>query len=227
MHRTALVAGATGLVGDLLLRRLVLHPDYGAARALCRRQPDDDPRVEWVPTDFTNLDELGDRLAVDDVYCCLGTTRQKAGGLAAFEAVDYGMVVDLARATRKAGANRFIVISALGASRFSPFFYLRVKARMEHEVSRLGFDAVHILRPSLLKGFRPEFRFWEDFWLNTVMPWASELMLGPLEPLQPIDGDVVARSMIELAIRGRSGVHVHHLPLKKSAFEEPEEEVAA
>jgi uncharacterized protein YbjT (DUF2867 family) len=223
MHRTALVAGATGLVGDLLLRRLVLHPEYGAARALCRRQPDDDPRIEWVPTDFSNLDELGDRLAVDDVYCCLGTTREKAGGLGAFQAVDYGMVVDLARATRKAGANRFIVISALGASRFSPFFYPRVKAHMERDVSRLGFDAVHILRPSLLKGLRPEFRFWEDFLTNTIAPWASELMIGPLEVLKPIDGDSVAKAMIDLAVHGKSGVHVHHLPLKKSAFEELEE----
>ncbi len=214
MHRTALLAGSTGLVGQLLIRRLIIHPAYGAARALDRRQPDDDPRVEWVRSDFTNLDELGEQLQVDDVYCCLGTTVQKAGSLGGYEAVDHGLVLDLARATRKAGANRFIMLSPLLATPWSPFFHHRVKARAMRDVAKLGFDAVHILRPSLILGAHEDFRFWDDFWQQSVSPWASELLIGPLRFLKPVPVDEIAKAMVELALHGLSGVHQHRLPLK-------------
>lgn len=214
MHRTALLAGSTGLVGQQLIRRLIIHPAYGAARALDRRQPDDDPRVEWVRTDFRNLDELGEPLAVDDVYCCLGTTVARAGSLGGFEAVDYGMVLDLARATRKAGANRFIMLCPLQASIWSPFYHHRVKARAVRDVAQLGFDAVHILRPTLILGVHEEFRFWDDFWQQTIAPWASELLIGPLERYKPVAADPVAKAMLDLALHGPSGVHEHHFPLK-------------
>jgi uncharacterized protein YbjT (DUF2867 family) len=209
MHRTALLAGSTGMIGQLLIRRLIIHPAYGAARALDRREPDDDPRVEWLRTDFRNLDEIGELLAVDDVYCCLGTTVQKAGSLGGYAAVDHDMVVDLARATRKAGANRFIMVSPLLASRFSPVFRHRVKARAERAVTSMGFDAVHILHPTLVLGMH-----WDDFWQNTVAPWASELLIGPLAFLKPVPADEVASMMVELALHGPSGVHHHYFPLK-------------
>jgi uncharacterized protein YbjT (DUF2867 family) len=214
MHRTALLAGSTGLVGQLLIRRLIIHPAYGAARAIDRRQPDDDPRVEWLRSDFSDLDEINEQLAVDDVYCCLGTTVQKAGSLGGYEAVDYGMVVDLARATRKAGANRFIMLEPMTSSIWSPLFSHRVKARAVREVAKLGFDAVHILRPSLIIGAHEDFRFWDDFWQQTIAPWASELLMGPFERLKPVPVDAVAKAMVDLALHGPSGVHRHHFPLK-------------
>lgn len=214
MHRTALLAGSTGLVGQLLIRRLIIHPAYGSARALDRRQPDDDPRVEWVRTDFTDLDAISEHLAVDDVYCCLGTTTQKAGSLGGYEAVDYGMVVDLARATRKAGANRFILLEPILSSTWSPFFHHRVKARAVRDVAALGFDAVHVLRPSLILGIHEDFRFWDDFWQQTIAPWAAELLVGPLEFLKPVPVDEVAKAMVDLALHGPSGVHKHRFPLK-------------
>lgn len=216
MHRTALLAGSTGLVGQLLIRRLIIHPAYGAARALDRRRPDDDPRVDWVRTDFRNLDEIGQPLAVDDVYCCLGTTLKKAGSLGGYQAVDYDMVVDLARTTRKAGANRFIMLEPLTASTWSPFFQHRVKARAVREVAKLGFDAVHILRPSLIVGIHEDFRFWDDFWQQTIAPWASEILIGPLEFLKPVPVDEVAKAMVALALHGPSGVHRHFFPLKST-----------
>jgi uncharacterized protein YbjT (DUF2867 family) len=214
MHRTALLAGSTGLVGQLLIRRLIIHPAYGAARALDRRQPDDDPRVDWLRTDFSNLDEHEDALAVDDVYCCLGSTVKKAGSLGAYEAVDYDLVVELARATRKAGANRFVMLAPLMTSRWSPFFHHRVKARAVRAIAELDFDAVHVIRPSLVLGMHEDFRFWDDFWQQTVAPWASEVLVGPLTFLKPVAVDKVAAAMVEVALHGLSGVHHHYFPLK-------------
>jgi len=211
MSRSAMLAGATGMVGQFLLRRLTMSPHYSRVIAIGRREPESGTRAEWLRTDYGNLAALGDKLAVDDVYCCLGTTTAKSGydGL---EAIDYGMVLELARATRAQGAKRFMVISALGASTVSPSHYSRIKGRMEADVAKLGFEAVHFFRPSLLVGARTEKRFWEDFFLKSVMPVVNPLLVGPLKSLHPVGADAVARAMLEAAFKPLQGRHVHHLP---------------
>jgi uncharacterized protein YbjT (DUF2867 family) len=214
VSRTALVAGATGLVGNALLRQLAASQEYRQIKLLGRRPPAlEAGKLQFIASDFGNLESLGAELAADDVYCCLGTTLRKAGSQAAFERVDYHMVVDLARATLKSGARRFIVVSAAGASLKSPAFYSRVKARMEHAVSELPFEAVHILRPSLLLGARQEVRPAELLG-QKLAPLLSLLMRGPLRKYRPIHAEDVAAAMLRLALGPAQGVQVHHLPLK-------------
>jgi len=214
MPRIALVAGATGLVGTQVLRQLVAHGEYGQVRVLGRKPPSVEAgKVKFVFSDFSKLGALGAELAVDDVFCCLGTTIRQAGSPAAFERVDYHMVVDLARAAKKAGAKRFVVVSAAGASIKSPVFYPRTKARMEQAVSEVPFEAVHVVRPSLLLGPRLEFRPAE--WLTQKLsPLIAPFMIGPLRKYRPIRADAVAAAMIELALHGAPGPHVYHLPLE-------------
>lgn len=214
MKRSALVAGATGLVGRCLLERLLNDPAYTEVRVVARREPDlRHPQLRLLSSDFSDLAALGEALSAQDVFCCLGTTLKTAGSRAAFEDVDYRMVVDLARASLAAGAQQFLVISAVGASTLSPSFYSRVKGRMEAAVSALSFDAVHILRPSLLLGTRHEKRRGEELAQN-LSPYLSPLFAGPLARYRPIRADDVAESMLGLALRGQPGVHVHHLPLR-------------
>lgn len=213
MTRTALVAGATGLVGTHLLHELLARPEYGDVRVLGRRPPPlESPRLHFLQTDFGDLDTLGPALAADDVYCCLGTTIRKAGSQAAFERVDYHMVVDLARAAHKAGAHRFLVVSAVGASVSSPAFYSRVKGRMEQAVGALPFEAVHVVQPSLLLGERAEARPAERLG-QLAAPLLAPLLRGALARYRPIEAAEVARSLVTLALRADRGVHVHHLPL--------------
>lgn len=214
MTRTALVAGATGLTGTLLLRQLSSRRDYSEVRVLGRRPPSHESgAVRFVMSDFSDLASLGDALAVDHVFCCLGTTIRKAGSQAAFERVDYHMVVDLARAAQKAGAKRFIVVSAVGSSLKSPAPYSRVKARMEQAVSAVPFEAVHILRPSLLLGDRTERRPAERLG-QVVAPLISPLLIGPFRKYRAVPARVLADAMVTLATKGAPGVHVHHLPLE-------------
>lgn len=218
MSRTALVAGATGLVGSALLRRLAASQEYRRIKLLGRRPPAlETGKQQFIASDFGNLEALGAELAADDVYCCLGTTMRKAGSQAAFERVDYHMVVDLARAALKSGAKRFVVVSAAGASLKSPAFYSRVKARMEHAVSELPFEAVHILRPSLLLGTRQELRPAERLG-QKLAPLLSLLMRGPLKKYRPIRAGDVAAAMITLALSPITGVHVHPLPLEQQPY---------
>lgn len=213
MTRTALVAGATGLIGHHLLRQLLADPRYTQIRALARRElPLHDARLQTLLSDGADLRPLGDALRADDVYCALGTTLRKAGSREAFEAVDLHMVVRLARAARAAGAQRFIVISAAGASERSPAYYSRVKGRMEREVAALDYAAVHILRPSLLLGDRAEHRPGEAF-AQKLAPLMNALLRGPLRKYQAIDAEAVASAMIEVAWRKDRGVERHDLPL--------------
>jgi uncharacterized protein YbjT (DUF2867 family) len=211
MARTALVAGATGLVGTALVHQLLAHEQYAEIRVVGRRPPPVEAgKIRFVASDFGNLGELRAELAVDDVYCCLGTTLRRAGSRAAFERVDYHMVVDLARAAREAGAQRFLVVSAVGASATSPAFYSRVKARMEQAVREVPFTAVHIVRPSLLLGERAERRPGERLG-QLVSPLLAPLLRGPLAKYRPVRAEEVAEAMVRLAFTDARGVQVHHL----------------
>lgn len=215
MSRIALLAGATGLIGGFLLKRLLAEPEYARVKVLARRPPaHEEGKLELILTDFFDLEERGEQLACDDAFCCLGTTLRSAGSRAAFERVDYHMVCDLARAARAAGARRFIVVSAVGASPRSPYFYNRVKGRMEHAVADAGFEAVHILQPSLLLGPRAQARPFERI-AQRIAPLLTPLLRGPLAKYQPVPADAVAGAMVHLALHGGDGVHVHHLPLSK------------
>lgn len=219
MTRIALVAGPTGLVGQQLLQRLLQDPAYAEVRALSRRSlPLQHERLRVIQTDYYNLAGLGDALKVDDVFCCLGTTLRKAGSRAAFEDVDYRMVVELARAACTAGARQFLVISAVGASERSAAFYSRVKGRMEAAVTALGrdttpgFEAVHVVRPSLLMGARGEHRAGEAL-AQKLAPALNPLLRGALAKYRAVDAAEVAEALCRLALREQRGVHVHHLPL--------------
>ncbi|MFT4047601.1 MAG: NAD(P)H-binding protein [Solimonas sp.] len=221
MERSALVAGATGLVGRQVVQRLLCDPAYTRVCVISRRPLDiAHPQLTTIVSDFSDLDALGARLAADDVFCCLGTTLRAAGSRAAFIDVDLRMVVDLARAARAAGAQQFLVISAVGAGARAPAFYSRVKARMEAAVAALGYAAVQILRPSLLLGEREEPRRDEALAQRFVAPWLAKLAQGPLQRYRPVSADVVAETMLRLALRSERGVHVHHLPLAEQQIDE-------
>lgn len=214
MSRTALVAGATGLIGQHLLRRLLDSGAYARIKVLTRRPLHiEDSRIETLLTDFSNLTSLN--LKADDVFCCLGTTLRLAGSREAFEKVDFHMVNDLAQASRAQGAQQFLVISAIGASAVSPSFYSRVKGRMEAAVSALDFAAVHILQPSLLLGPRSDRRPAEDL-AQKLSPVLMPLFFGPLKKYRPIRAEEVANAMLKLALDDRRGVHVHALPLSRT-----------
>lgn len=212
--RTALVAGATGAVGSALLALLLADARYGQVKVLLRKPLDTThPKLVQLTLTEAGPARLGNALAADDVFCCLGTTQKKAGSKAAFERVDYHLVLDVARAARSSGARQFLVVSSVGAALKARSFYLRVKARMEQAVLDLGFDATHILRPSLLIAERSESRPGE--WLGQQLaPLINPLLKGGLAKYRSISAEDVAAAMLTLALRDLPGGQVHHLPLE-------------
>jgi uncharacterized protein YbjT (DUF2867 family) len=197
--RTAVVAGATGLVGAELLRLLNAAPDYARVVALVRRAlPPGYRRVEARRCDFEHLAaamaDLPGTAAPLDVFCALGTTIKVAGSQQAFRRVDFDYVLALARWAQAARARRFIVVSALGADPTSRNFYSRVKGGMEQAVRALGVP-VTMLRPSLLAGERDEFRFGERIALAVTAPLRALIPAG-VRPVAAVD---VAASMLAAA----------------------------
>jgi uncharacterized protein YbjT (DUF2867 family) len=206
--RSALLAGATGLVGRALLSLLLESPRYASVHALLRRNVPQwpvHPKLQVRVVDFARLPALP---RVDDVYIALGTTIKVAGSQEAFRRVDFHAVIDTARAARQAGARRLIVVSALGADAASRVFYNRVKGETERAVATLGYESVVIVRPSLLLGDRaalgqPERpgEVWADRLLRPVLGWVP----GSVRPIAAGD---VARAMLRAALEGPPGVTV-------------------
>jgi uncharacterized protein YbjT (DUF2867 family) len=210
-HRTALLAGATGLVGGHLLRRLLAEPRYRQIIAVSRKELGiEHPKLRALITGFDAVEAaiagLGE--TVDDAFCALGTTIKATGSREAFLRVDFGYVVAFARAARAAGAQRLMLISAIGASARSAIFYLRVKGETEEAVAALGYPALHIFRPSLLLGRRTESRPREALGM-ALAPFLNPLMLGRAKAYRGIPADTVAAAMITAAGTGRTGRHIH------------------
>src|SRR5687767_7160300 len=151
----ALLAGATGLVGGHLLDDLLDSPGYARVYAVTRRPLGrEHPRLANRIVQFDRLVSQLKGTTCTEAYCCLGTTIADAGSQEAFRQVDLGYVLAFARAARAAQAQRFVVVSSVGADPGSKNFYLRVKGEMEAAVSALGFPALDIMQPALLLGWR-------------------------------------------------------------------------
>ncbi len=199
----AIVAGATGLVCQALVRQLAAGSTWREVRALVRRAPASAPArpsVALVQLDYAGLEPPPPWAAADHVFCALGTTMRQAGSAAAFRQVDFDFPVALARATLARGARHFLLVSALGAAPDSRVLYNRVKGEVEAAIAALGFRSVTIARPSLLLGPRRELRVAEQ--LGKV--------LGVLAPprWRPVPAESVARALVEAAKRDAPGVHV-------------------
>lgn len=197
--RTALIAGASGLVGQHLLSGLLHSQVYGRVIALVRRPLElQHNKLEQRIVDFGALRKEPD-LAADDVFCCLGTTIRVAGSEAAFRTVDHDYPLALAQLAHANGARRFLLVSALGADPRAKVFYNRVKGETERDIAALGLPACWYLRPSLLDGARTESRPGERIGL-LIGRAVAPLMCGALARYRPIAVDVVARAMLRIAV---------------------------
>ena len=199
---TALLAGATGLVGGELLRRLLTSPRYSRIIVLTRRPLPGaaSAKLHPVVTDFDRLGSVREELAADHVFCALGTTIARAGSRAAFREVDYEYVLRVAQLARMQGARHFSVVSALGASEGSPFFYSRVKGEVESALRQMGWPSLSILRPSVIAGERAESRPLERL--------GERLLAHGPTAWRPVQAHDIAAAMLALALRESDGVTV-------------------
>ena len=197
--RTALLAGATGLVGTSLLKQLLADDKYQKVVTIARKSVDiQHPKLIQQLIDFNSIESMKMNVPIDDVFCALGTTIKTAGSQDAFYKVDYTYVLNLGKWCEENGAKRFFIVSAMGANAKSGIFYNRVKGEMEDAVSGLNIPQIYIFRPSLLMGDRKEKRGGEKI-AQVMMGTLGFIFAGPLLKYKGIHADVVAKAMIQSA----------------------------
>jgi len=207
---TVVLAGASGLIGRALLD-VLLAPGRNDPVVVLARRPLADPHAgdQRLSVRTGELAALAaDTRGVRDVYIALGTTIKVAGSREAFRAVDFDLVVGIARAAIGAGARRLAVVSALGANARSGVFYNRVKGEAEDAVKALGYESLVIAQPSLLIGDRTALgqptRSGELFaarFFGPVMPWIPA-------SVRPIEATTVARAMVAALAQATPGTRV-------------------
>jgi len=163
MNKTAIVFGATGLVGSELLNNLIKDIRYRAIKVFVRRELD----IEHIKIieNIVNVEkpeEYKDLIKGDDLFICLGTTIRKAGSVERMKDIDHHLPVKIAKAALLNGVRTIAVVSSIGANQGARNYYYRIKGNMEKDLSSLDFERIVILRPSILLGKRDEFRLFES-----------------------------------------------------------------
>jgi uncharacterized protein YbjT (DUF2867 family) len=199
----AVIAGATGLVGQECLRLLLSQ--YDSVTSLVRKPTGrEHPRLTERRIDFDVLDTI--EIPKDaHVYSALGSTIKKAGSEAAFRRVDFDYPKMLAGRTTA----KFILVSSVGADKASQNFYLRVKGELEDAIAQMPLEAALFFRPSVLIGDREEKRTGEAIGIG-IGRALSFALLGPLRKYRPIPAGTVAEAMVSAANSDVKGVHVYH-----------------
>jgi uncharacterized protein YbjT (DUF2867 family) len=206
--KTALLLGATGLVGNECLQLLLDDPSYNEVRVLARKPAvGHHPKLRWSVGDMDRMSALTGLFGVDDIFCCLGTTIKKAGSQAQFRKIDFEYPLEAARAAQRAGARRFLIVTSLGADPGSRVFYSRVKGEVERELRSVGVPTLAIFRPSFLLGERKESRPGERCAL-VLFRLCAGVFIGPLRKFRPIEARAVARAMVKAATASATGVSV-------------------
>ncbi|AOT08805.1 NAD-dependent epimerase/dehydratase family protein [Pseudoalteromonas luteoviolacea] len=207
--KTAIVLGATGLIGKILVQQLIEQAAIEKVIAITRRPVDyqSDKIINQV-VDFDNLTQFVHIFHGDMLFSCLGTTKKQAGSIAKQRTVDLDYQLQVAKLAAQNQIKHYFLVSSSGANADSSSSYLQMKGELEHHVKQLHFDTVNIFQPSLLVGQRPDTRIAEtlgNYLLPTIcrLPW--------LKKYRPISGQQVAKKMVSVAMTKHKKSHTYAL----------------
>ncbi|MFT5887008.1 MAG: hypothetical protein ACI9IP_003481 [Arcticibacterium sp.] len=202
-QKTALIAGASGLIGQELVKYLLNSSLYNKVIILVRRKIDlEHAKLIQEIVDYKNLDLS--KIKADHVFCTLGTTIKKAGSKEAFREVDELFPLQVAKQLYKNGAEMYCIVTAMGANASSSIFYNKVKGEVENGLQKIGFKHLGLFRPSMLLGDRKESRIGEEIG-QTVMAWLN--FLTPSD-YKAIHIKKVALAMLQYAEKPKKGLSI-------------------
>lgn len=193
--KTAIIVGASGLIGRSLVRKLLEDNRYKSVKVFVRRSINiSNSKLAELIVDFDKITDWKNKITGDELYSAMGTTIKKAGSKEAQYKIDVTYQYEFAKAAAENGVSSYFLVSSSGANAKSKLFYMKIKGELEEKVKLLPFNKIRVFRPSLLLGERNEKRFGEK---------AAERLLKIVVPLfpflknqRPIEGDKVARAMI-------------------------------
>lgn len=200
MSKTAIILGATGLTGGLLMQTLLKDERYREIILFSRNKCDikDEKLTEYI-IDLFQLEHYKDKFKADEVFCCIGTTKSKTSNKETYTKIDYGIPVAAAALCKENHIETFVVISALGAKKSSKIFYNRTKGKMEVAVLNFNIKNTYLLQPSLITGDREEKRLGESIMKFLMKILKPILKFGDLKRYQPIHPQTIANAMVWLA----------------------------
>jgi uncharacterized protein YbjT (DUF2867 family) len=196
--KTAIVIGATGLVGSFITLKLLDDSRYDKVKVFVRNSLElNHPKLEEHIVNFDKLELWNEYVTGDELYSALGTTIKKAGGKEAQYKIDYTYQFEVAKAASEIGVKKYLLVSSMGANYKSGNFYLRLKGKLDEAVQQLSFNQILIFRPSILIGKRSEKRFGES--LGIKIARIISKFIPALKRYHPIEASSVAEAMIKSA----------------------------
>ncbi len=213
----AIILGATGLTGGILLQKLLQDSRYDKIKIFSRSSTGlKNDKIEEHLIDLFELEKYQAEFTGDEVHCCIGTTQAKTPDEETYHKIDYGIPVAAAKLANKNQIPRFLVISALGADPESRFFYNRTKGEMERDVIAQNIPETYIFQPSLIGGKREEKRPFEAVW-KKVMKLGDHLLVGPFKKYRSIHPDKIADAMIYVANHKYAAIRIKSKEIKEIA----------
>jgi uncharacterized protein YbjT (DUF2867 family) len=196
--KTAIIIGATGLVGNFITLMLLDDDRYQKVKVFVRRSLKiNHPRLEEHLVNFEKIEFWKDQLVGDELYSALGTTIKKAGSKDAQHKIDYSYQYEVAKAASQNGVKKYLLVSSAGANYKSGNFYLRMKGKLDEAVQQLSFEQIAIIRPSILVGKRSERRLAES--LGIKIAGTITKLIPALKKYRPTEASRVAEAMIKSA----------------------------
>jgi len=206
LNKTAIILGATGLVGSHITELLLKDKRYSLVKIFHRRSTGiNHKKLEEHIIDFDSLNSWKELLTGDELYSAMGTTIKKAGSKDIQYKIDVTYPLKAAEAAAENGVKKYSLVSSAGADKNSRLFYPRIKGELEEAVKDLSFDLLSIMRPSVLDGDRNENRMGETFGIMAMN------ILGKIPGVskyRPIHARTVAKGMINSLNDHSGGLYV-------------------
>lgn len=209
--KTAIIIGATGLVGSQLTNRLLSDNRYKLVKIFVRKSTSlNHPKLKEHIVDFDKLETWKHDISGDELFSAMGTTIKKAGSKEAQYKIDFTYQFEIAKAASENGVEKYFLVSSAGANVKSRNFYLRMKGELDEKVAELPFKQINIFRPSILAGERKERRRGEEIGTSARKFFAQ--IIPPLRKYRPIEAIIVAEAMIKTANQtNQSNIMVYEL----------------
>lgn len=209
MSKTAIVVGATGVVGLELVKQLCANDTYSHVTTLSRRPIDfSHEKLTQSIVDFSNLASWQELVNADTLFCALGTTLKQAGSKQAQSAIDLDLPVKIANTAKASGVKNFALVSSTGADAESSSFYLSLKGKLEQHLSSLDFNTLTIVQPSVLDAERNEFRLGEKVAIKLLK---GLQFLPVFKQYRPIKSAQVAKALIHFQQHNSGGLVIKKL----------------
>jgi uncharacterized protein YbjT (DUF2867 family) len=197
--KSAILFGASGLVGSSLLTQLLDNPAYDKVIIVVRKPlPVQHQKLKTVIGDYAALPDLKQQLCADEVFISLGTTKKKTPDQNEYYQIDHDYPVLAASIAKINGARSVLLVSAIDANANSKIFYVRTKGQVEADIIALGFEHTYTFHPSLLVGDRKESRPMEKFFIG-LFSILNPLLGGSWKRYHSIHVKDLATAMINVA----------------------------